>query len=195
MRLSINQALFEAGGITTYLREDEVRALEVGVDVQRSLVLGNIGPADDVLHNLPATPADFLSYDPLIFMRRAGPNDQGEYEETWTSEQVAGFAAATYAAAKMKHALAYRPHPDVSDPILSTALAIVGADSEAAADQAIAGYQASLQYNPLEDAEASNTPGRRVLLGFEAATAALMGATNYAAAEAIVNAHNEAALV
>ena len=194
MKLQINEALFDAGGITATLGEDEVEALQVSIELQRRLVIGAVGQADEILHTLPSSDADFIGYDPLFFMRRAGPNDQGEYQETWTSGQVHGMAMATYLAAKTNHFYSYRPDPGVAHPVLGTVVAIMGAGDEEAADKVVADYVAAERYNPLQDTEAADSPGRRALLGFEAARAALWDATNYMGAAAIVDAHNHAQL-
>lgn len=191
MRLQINEALFEAGGITTTFDEDEVKALRVSVEVVHDLF---VGPSD-VDHIIPHNPADFISYDPFLFMDRNGPNDLGEFEETWTKEQVLGFAAATYATARLKHLMSYSPDPEIRDPVLGTLFAAISAESEEEGHQIIRDFEDRQKYNPLEDTEAPDSPGRRVLLGFEAARVALTEVTYYPEAWAIVNTFNESILV
>ena len=118
-----------------------------------------------------------------------------EYEETWTKEQVLGFAAATYVAAREMHMFRYRPDPEIGDPILGTVLAIMRAESKEAEGQVIKDFEDRQRYDPLDDTEAPDSPGRRILLGFNAARAALFDATDYSEATEIVSTFNESAVV
>jgi hypothetical protein len=194
MRLQINETLFQAGQINMALGESELRAAEVGVAIQRDLVLGALGPADEIQHNLPDNSADFLSADPLADLRKTGLNDQGEYEGIFTADQVFDLAAATLVAAKMKHNLKFRPDSGVADPTLGTILAIMSAESKEAANNVIREHEAHQRYNPLADESAPNTPGRRALLGFAAAEAVLWHTTNYPQALITVSTFNHSQL-
>jgi hypothetical protein len=191
MQLHINEQLHEAGGITATLEEKELEALRLSVEVMHGLF---VGPTD-VDHTIPHNPADFISYDPFKFMLQAGPNDKGEFTETWTKEQVMGFAAATFLTAREIHISGYSPDPTIRNPILGTIFAAISADSEADAAQILGEFEERQRYNPLEDTEARNSPGRRVLLGFEAARIAICDTPVYEDALAIVNGFNESVLV